>query len=60
METGTYNFERSQAHYRLGSITAIEFRQRKLSAKRTKLQAVAAKYQAKLAELNLIQLVGNC
>jgi len=29
VETGKYNFDRSQAQYKLGSITAIEFRQAK-------------------------------
>ena len=59
VETGTYNFERSQAQYRLGSITAIEFRQAQINLRNAQLQRVAAKYQAKLAELNLIQLSGQ-
>ena len=59
VETGTYNFERSQAQYRLGSITAIEFRQAQINLRNAQLQRAAAKYQAKLAELNLIQLSGQ-
>jgi outer membrane protein len=59
VETGTYNFERSQAQYRLGSITAIEFRQAQINLRNAQIQRVAAKYQAKLAELNLIQLSGQ-
>ena len=59
VETGTYNFERSQAQYRLGSITAIEFRQAQVNLRNAQLERAAAKYQAKLAELNLIQLSGQ-
>jgi len=59
VETGTYNFERSQAQYLLGSITAIEFRQAQINLRNAQLQRAAAKYQAKLAELNLIQLSGQ-
>ena len=59
VETGTYNFERSQAQYALGSITAIEFRQAQINLRNAQIQQAAAKYQAKLAELNLIQLSGQ-
>ena len=59
VETGTYNFERSQAQYRLGSITAIEFRQAQINLRNAQIQRAAAKYQAKLAELRLIQLSGQ-
>ena len=59
METGTYNFERSEAQYRLGSITAIEFRQAQINLRNAQIQRAAAKYQAKLAELRLIQLSGQ-
>ncbi|MCH1431757.1 MAG: TolC family protein [Flavobacteriaceae bacterium] len=59
VETGKYNFDRSQAQYKLGSITAIEFRQAQINLRNAKVQRAAAKYQAKLAELNLIQLSGQ-
>ena len=59
VETGTYNFERSEAQYRLGSITAIEFRQAQINLRNAQIQRAAAKYQAKLAELRLIQLSGQ-
>jgi outer membrane protein TolC len=59
VETGTYNFDRSQAQYRLGSITAIEFRQAQINLRNAQLQRATTKYQAKLAELNLIQLSGQ-
>jgi len=59
VETATYNFERSEAQYRLGSITAIEFRQAQINFRNAQIQRAAAKYQAKLAELNLIQISGQ-
>ena len=59
VETGTYNFERSEAQYRLGSITAIEFRQAQINLRNAQIQRAAAKYQAKLAEIRLIQLSGQ-
>ncbi len=59
VETGTYNFERSQAQYRLGSITAIEFRQAQINLRNAQIQRAAAKFQAKLAEMSLIQLSGQ-
>ena len=59
VETGFYNFERSKAQYRLGSITAIEFRQAQINLINAQNQRAIAKYQAKLAELRLIQLTGQ-
>lgn len=59
VETGAYNFERSKAQYRLGSITAIEFRQAQINLINAQNQRAIAKYQAKLAELRLIQLTGQ-
>jgi len=59
VETGSYNFERSKAQYRLGSITAIEFRQAQINLINAQNQRAIAKYQAKLAELRLIQLTGQ-
>ena len=59
VETGKYNFDRSQAQYKLGSITAIEFRQAQINLRNAQVQRAVTKYQAKLAELNLIQLSGQ-
>jgi outer membrane protein len=59
VETGSYNFERSQAQYNLGSITAIEFRQAQINLRNAQNQWTFAKYQAKLAELRLLQLSGQ-
>ena len=59
VETATYNFDRSKAQYRLGSITAIEFRQAQINLTNAQNQRTIAKYQAKLAELQLIQITGQ-
>ena len=59
VETATYNFDRSQAQYKLGSITAIEFRQAQINLTNAQNQRTIAKYQAKLAELQLIQITGQ-
>ena len=59
VETATYNFDRSKAQYKLGSITAIEFRQAQINLTNAKNQRTIAKYQAKLAELQLIQITGQ-
>ena len=59
VETATYNFDRSKAQYKLGSITAIEFRQAQINLTNAQNQRTIAKYQAKLAELQLIQITGQ-
>ena len=59
VETATYNFERSQAQYKLGSITAIEFRQAQINLSNAQNQRAVAKYTAKLSELQLIQITGQ-
>ena len=59
VETATYNFDRSKAQYKLGSITAIEFRQAQINLTNAQNQRTIAQYQAKLAELQLIQITGQ-
>ena len=59
VETATYNFDRSKSQYQLGSITAIEFRQAQINLANAKNQRAIAKFQAKLSELQLIQLTGE-
>ena len=59
VETATYNFERSEEQYKLGSITAIEFRQAQINLANAQNQRTIAKYRAKLSELQLIQITGQ-
>lgn len=57
--TNLDNFERSNERYKLGQITAIEFRQAQLNLTSAKTNKSIAKYDAKLAELQLLQLTGQ-
>ena len=59
VETATYNFDRSEVQYKLGSITAIEFRQAQINLSNARNQRSVAKYRAKLSELQLIQITGQ-
>jgi len=59
VETGTYNFERSEAQYKLGSITSIEFRQAQVNLRNAQNQWTLSKYEAKLAELSVLRLCGQ-
>ena len=59
VETATYNFYRSKAQYKLGSITAIEFIQAQINLTNAQNKRTIAQYQAKLAELQFIQITGQ-
>ena len=59
VETNNRNFERSEEQFKLGQITSIEFR----LAQQNLLSALSnynsAKYEAKNAEIFLINLTGD-
>lgn len=57
--TATNNFERSNERYKLGQITSVELRQAQLNLLNAKTSKNLAKYNAKLAELQLLQLTGQ-
>ncbi len=57
--TNENNFERSREQFRLGRITSIEFRQAQINLLNAKTNKNLAKYDAKLAELQLLQLTGQ-
>lgn len=57
--TNTNNFNRSQERYKLGQITSVAFRQAQLNLLNAIATKNAAKYQAKLAELQLLRLTGQ-
>lgn len=59
LQTNRNNFERSQERYQLGQITSIEFRQAQLNLLGAQLLRSQAKYNAKLAELQLLQVSGQ-
>ncbi len=53
------NFDRTQERYKLGQVTSIEFRQAQINLLNTKTAVNNAKYDAKLIELELLQLSGQ-
>ena len=57
--TNQNNFDRSQERFKLGQITSIEFRQAQINLINAQTNKNLAKYDAKLAELQLLQLTGQ-
>jgi outer membrane protein TolC len=59
VKTAKNNFERSNERYKLGQITSLELRQAQINLLNAQTNKNLAKYQAKLAELQLLQLTGQ-
>ncbi|SDS49486.1 TolC family protein [Gramella sp. MAR_2010_147] len=59
VKTNLDNFNRSEEQYKLGRITSIEFRQAQINLIDAKTSLNLAKYDAKLSELQLLQLTGQ-
>jgi outer membrane protein TolC len=57
--TNQDNFNRSQERFKLGQITSIEFRQAQVNLLNAVTTENLAKYDAKLAEYQLLQLAGQ-
>ncbi|MEO1012186.1 MAG: TolC family protein [Bacteroidota bacterium] len=57
--TNQNNFDRSKEQFQLGRITSIEFRQAQINLLNALTNKNLAKYDAKLAELQLLQLTGQ-
>ncbi|PNW29489.1 TolC family protein [Formosa algae] len=57
--TSQNNFERTQEKFKLGQSTSIEFRQAQLNLLTAEFSRNNAKYDAKIAELYLLQLSGE-
>lgn len=57
--TSQNNFDRTQERYKLGQVTSIEFRQAQINLLNTQTALNNAKYDAKLVELELLQLTGE-
>ncbi|MDC7994319.1 TolC family protein [Altibacter sp. HG106] len=57
--TAQNNYDRSQERYKLGQITSVELRQAQINLLNAKTNKNLAKYEAKLAELELLQLTGQ-
>ena len=59
VQTNTNNFSRTEERFKLGQVTSIEFRQAQLNLINAKNAKNSAKYDAKLAELQVLQLSGE-
>ncbi len=59
VRTATDNYERSNERYKLGQITSLELRQAQINLLNVRTNKNLAKYEAKLAELELLQLAGQ-
>lgn len=59
VQTNKRNFSRSDEQFKLGQITSIEFRQAQVNLLNAQSNSNQAKYDAKNAELKLLQLTGN-
>jgi outer membrane protein TolC len=59
METNKRNFERSSEQFKLGQIISVEFRVAQINYLNSVTNYNRAKYLAKIAELNLLQLSGQ-
>ncbi|MCK8481332.1 TolC family protein [Flavihalobacter algicola] len=59
IKTSQNNFDRTQEKFKIGQVTSIEFRQAQLNLLNAELSRNQAKYDAKLAELTVLQLSGD-
>ncbi|MCE7990930.1 MAG: TolC family protein [Roseivirga sp.] len=59
LSTNQQNFERTQEQYKLGQVSSIDFRTAQSNLLRAQISLNTAKYDAKLAELLIFQLVGD-
>ncbi|SNR33669.1 TolC family protein [Lutibacter flavus] len=59
VETNTKNFTRTEEQFKLGQISSIEFRQAQVNLLNAQSNYNSAKYDAKNAELKLLQLSGD-
>jgi outer membrane protein TolC len=59
VKTNQNNFNRTQSQFELGQVTSLEFRQAQLNLQNALNSYNLAKYDAKLAELQLLQLTGQ-
>jgi outer membrane protein TolC len=59
VQTNIDNFKRTENQFKLGQITSVEFRQAQVNLQNARTSYNLAKYDAKLAELQLLQLTGQ-
>jgi outer membrane protein TolC len=59
LATNERNFERSEELFKLGQLTSLQFRQAQVNLLNAQTNLNKATYEAKIAELVLLQLSGN-
>ena len=59
IKTSQNNFDRTEEKFKLGQVNSIEFRQAQLNLLNTELSRNRARYLAKLAELEMLQICGE-
>lgn len=59
IKTSLDNFRRTEEKYKLGQATSLEFRQAQLNLRNAEISRNQAKYEAKLAELTVLQMSGE-
>lgn len=59
VQTNLNNFDRTEERFKLGQVTSIEFRQAQVNLLNAETVENLAKYDAKLAEYQLLQLAGQ-
>lgn len=57
--TAQNNFERTQERFKIGQVSSVEFRQAQINLLNSKTAVNNAKYDAKLIEIQLLQLSGE-
>ena len=57
--TAQTNFTRTQDQFKIGRVSSVEYRQAQLNLLNAQTTILAAKYDAKLVELQLLQLTGK-
>ncbi|MBT8258872.1 MAG: TolC family protein [Bacteroidia bacterium] len=59
IETAKNNFDRTEEKFKIGQATSLEFRQAQVNLLTAEIRKNQAKYDAKLAELTVLQLSGE-
>ena len=59
IKTSMDNFNRTEEKYKLGQATSLEFRQAQLNLRNAEISRNQAKYDAKIAELTVLQMSGE-
>lgn len=59
IETSQYNYERTQEQYNLGNVTTTTLREAQTNLLNSRLGLLIALYQAKVSEIQLLQIAGR-